>query len=262
MNAMRLSILTILLSVYCGQNAWGQATPAPAEPTETTEPFVKGKFDPPRILAVLRPNDTGAVPGGPGNDRLYYMDKGQEVSIDRGEMLNVYREKKVHPSLTHSMRIFIGTMTITESQNGSSMGTFAAGEKINLPLIKFKVPLKGDIVVPRLIIDSGVLFNPGAFSLSTTAAAEFGKVAKFIENFSPGKIIIEGHTDADGEASKNKKLSEQRAEQVVKFLINTYPFITPGMMEARGYGEDQPIAPDDTPENKKLNRRIEVIVWE
>ena len=256
MNSLRLPILNILLALYCGQNVWGQTPPAPAEPA------VKGKFDPPRILAVLRPNDTGVLPGGPGKDRLYYLNKGQEASIDRGDVLNVYREKKVHPSLTRSLRIFIGTMTITESQNGSSMGTFAVGEKMNLTLIKFKVPLKGDIVVPRLIIDSGVLFNPGAFSLTTAAAAEFSKVAKFIENFSPGKIIIEGHTDGDGEDSANKKLSVLRAEQVVKFLINTYSFITPGMMEARGYGEDQPIAPNDTPENKKLNRRIEVIVWE
>ena len=253
MQVLRLPLLAFLLGLYCCQHASAQAPPA------TT---AKKKFDPPRILAVLRPNDTGELRPGNGDQRLYYIDKGQEVSINRGDLLNVYREKKVHPSLARGMRIFIGTITITESQNGSSMGTFTKSKKINLPIIKFKVPLKGDLVVPRLIIDSGVLFNPGDFSLAANAGAEFTKVAQFIENFSPGKIIIEGHTDSDGDDEGNQILSDKRANEVVKFLINTFPFITDGMMEARGYGENQPIVPNDTPENKKLNRRIEVIVWE
>ncbi len=46
------------------------------------------------------------------------------------------------------------------------------------------------------------------------------------------------------------------------YLVNTYAFILPAMVEARGYGADRPIAPNDTPENKLLNRRIEVIVWD
>ncbi len=253
MQVLRLPLLAFLLGLYCCQHASAQAPPA------TTG---KNKFDPPRILAVLRPNDTGELRSGDGDQRLYYIDKGQEVSINRGDILNVYREKKVHPALARGMRIFIGTITIIDSQNGSSMGTFAKGESIDLHIIKFKVPLKGDLVVPRLSIDSGVLFNPGDFSLAANAGAEFTKVAQFIENWSPGKIIIEGHTDSDGDDANNQTLSNKRANEVVKFLINTYPFITDGMLEARGYGEKQPIVPNDTPENKKLNRRIEVILWE
>ena len=107
-----------------------------------------------------------------------------------------------------------------------------------------------------------MLFNPGDFTLNPGAGAEFAKVATFIENFAPGKVIIEGHTDSYGEEDANQTLSEKRADKVVAFLVNTYPFISSGRLEARGYGEKQPIAPNDSPENKKLNRRIEVIVWE
>jgi outer membrane protein OmpA-like peptidoglycan-associated protein len=220
----------------------------------------KRKFDPPRIIEILRTKDKGTE--GQDKGLLYFVNKGQEVSINRGDVLNVYREKRIHPSLPRTMRIFIGTLTVTESQNGSSMGTFAASAKMNLPIIKYKVPMKTDIVVPRLIIDSGVLFNPGDASLNTGVAAEFQKVADFIQNFSPNKIIIEGHTDSDGDEDPNQLLSDQRSEAVVQFLVNTYPFITTGMIESRGYGETQPIAPNDTPENKKLNRRIEVVIWE
>jgi outer membrane protein OmpA-like peptidoglycan-associated protein len=225
---------------------------------ETTTP--KRKFDPPRIIEILRTKDKGT--DGQNENLLYFVNKGQEVNINRGDVLNVYREKRIHPSLARTMRIFIGTLTITESQNGSSMGSFAPGAKINLPIIKYKVPMKKDLVVPRLIIDSGVLFNPGDAALNPGVAAEFQKVADFIQNFSPNKIIIEGHTDSDGDEDPNQLLSDQRSEAVVQYLVNTYPFITTGMIESRGYGETQPIAPNDSPENKKLNRRIEVVIWE
>jgi outer membrane protein OmpA-like peptidoglycan-associated protein len=129
-------------------------------------------------------------------------------------------------------------------------------------VIKYKTAVKGDIVVPRLILDAGVLFDPGSVELKPEATQEFGKVADFIRLFSPAKVTIEGHTDSDGEQSANMRLSEQRALQITRYLVDQYTFITPAMVEAKGYGEAQPIVPNSTPDNKTLNRRIEVIVWE
>jgi outer membrane protein OmpA-like peptidoglycan-associated protein len=247
-------IRQIILCTLC---ALGYALPAPAQQPAQTAPR---KFDPPRILAILRPTNAPATSGTEVND--YFINRGQEVNIKRGDKLNVYREKQVHPSIARSMRIFIGTLEIVESQNGSSMGRFEASDKINLPIIKYKVPMKGDIVVPRLIIDSSVLFNPGDASLNPGAAGEFAKVAEFVQNFSPNKLVIEGHTDSDGDEDANMLLSLNRADAVVDYLVKTYEFITSSMIEPRGYGETQPITPNDTPENKKLNRRIEVVIWE
>ena len=86
-------------------------------------------------------------------------------------------------------------------------------------------------------------------------------MGEFINLFSPNKVIIEGHTDSDGNAEANRYLSERRAEAVRQILLNTYDFITPGMIEARGYGEERPIVENDTPANKEINRRVEVIIW-
>ena len=122
--------------------------------------------------------------------------------------------------------------------------------------------MKGDLVVPRLIIDSGVLFDPGKFDLKPRAAEEFADVAAFVQNLTPQKLVIEGHTDGDGDPQANLRLSEQRAGEVRKYLINTYEFITAGMIESKGYGELRPLVNNATAENKALNRRIEVIVWE
>ena len=222
-----------------------------------------GQFDPPRIAANLRPVDTGGLPAAELEDRLYHVTKGLDANINAGDVLNVYREKRLYAGMQPPLRIFIGTMTITTSQMGNSLGRFAPNLKaMKMPAIKYKVPLKNDIVVPRLILDSGVLFDPGAADLKPKVEEEFLKIADFVQNFSPSKLIIEGHTDADGAEEANQKLSELRAENVRLYLINAYEFITPAMIESRGYGETRPFAENDTPENKTLNRRIEVVVWE
>lgn len=233
------------------------ALPPGGEPQDATP---KRKFDPPRIIAVVRAPDAGGT--GSAGEASYYMNKGQESNLNRGEILNVYREVRLDASVPRPLRIFIGTMTITESQIGSSLGSFIPGPNISQPIIKYKAPVKGDIVVPRLIIDSSVLFDAGKADLKAGARQEFDKVATFVQNFTPSKLIIEGHTDSDGDDVANQTLSETRANAVRQFLILTYPFITAGMIEARGYGERQPIATNDLPENKALNRRIEVVVWE
>ncbi|MBU07547.1 MAG: hypothetical protein CME13_06210 [Gemmatimonadetes bacterium] len=95
-----------------------------------------------------------------------------------------------------------------------------------------------------------------------TGKCEFQKVADFVDNFAPSRLIIEGHTDSDGETDANQELSMARAEAVRQYLIDRYDFISPAMVEARGYGEVRPAVPNNSPENKTLNRRIEVIVWE
>jgi OOP family OmpA-OmpF porin len=72
------------------------------------------------------------------------------------------------------------------------------------------------------------------------------------------KISIEGHTDGDGSAKYNKKLSQKRADAVMKY------FVEHGVDEARlqsvGHGEDKPIAENDTDEGKEKNRRVEFLI--
>ena len=116
--------------------------------------------------------------------------------------------------------------------------------------------------MPSLVLDTSVLFSTGDASLNPGAVGEFERVAEFVNNFSPNKLIIEGHTDSDGDADANMTLSVNRANAVVQYLVETYTFINASMIESRGYGETQPITPNDTPENKTLNRRIEVVIWE
>ena len=74
------------------------------------------------------------------------------------------------------------------------------------------------------------------------------------------KISIEGHTDSKGRDRYNKKLSDQRAKSVRQFLVKNG--VAPDHMVAIGYGEERPIADNDTEEGRDMNRRVEFNIIE
>ena len=75
------------------------------------------------------------------------------------------------------------------------------------------------------------------------------------------KLEVAGHTDSDGKDSSNLTLSQGRAESVVKHL-ETIGGVAPGRLSPKGYGESVPKVPNDTAENKALNRRVEFVILE
>ncbi len=72
------------------------------------------------------------------------------------------------------------------------------------------------------------------------------------------KVKIIGHTDSDGDDAKNLELSNLRAESVKNELIKNFG-IDASRMETEGAGETKPVAPNDTPANKAMNRRVEFL---
>lgn len=215
-------------------------------------------FDPPEIILVVNPEGAGLPAPGV---RSYYLDKGADNRIDKGDVLNVYREKRGVPG-GPAVRVFIGTMEIQSAEPDLSMGHFTANEAAMAnPGIRYHTAMKSDIAVPVLVIEADVLFSPGTVSLLPAAAGEFQKVSDFIDEYEPGRLVIEGHSDTDGDAEADRALSEARAQAVRQYLIETFPQITPAMVESRGFGGSRPAGPGDTPQGKARNRRIEIIVW-
>jgi OOP family OmpA-OmpF porin len=67
-------------------------------------------------------------------------------------------------------------------------------------------------------------------------------------------IRIEGYTSSEGILAKNKALSQARAESVMKYMIDHG--VDKAMLSAKGFGPDNPVAPNDTEENREKNRRV------
>jgi outer membrane protein OmpA-like peptidoglycan-associated protein len=69
------------------------------------------------------------------------------------------------------------------------------------------------------------------------------------------RIQIEGHTDNTGEAAHNQRLSTDRAEAVQKYLLDRD--IAADRLKAVGFGQDRPIASNETEKGRASNRRVE-----
>jgi chemotaxis protein MotB len=108
-------------------------------------------------------------------------------------------------------------------------------------------------------VDDSVLFNPGKAELKPDAGKVLDHVIKVLKNFNYD-VVVRGHTD-NTEAGNtlypsNWELSAARAAAALRYII-TAGDISPTRLRATGYADTQPLVPNDTPENRARNRRIE-----
>jgi len=116
-----------------------------------------------------------------------------------------------------------------------------------------------------ITIPGEILFSSGKAELRWQSLRALAQVAENIKreigNEEGWQIRIEGHTDnvpiSTVKFESNWDLSMARALSIVKFFVEN-DFFPPDQLQAMGYGEFKPIAPNDTDENKRKNRRVEI----
>lgn len=123
------------------------------------------------------------------------------------------------------------------------------------------VLLDGDLKVT--MIDK-VLFPEGGYRLNLFSKSILAKLVPTLTSLQKTKVIVAGYTDnvpighglkRQG-VSSNLDLSSKRADEVVDYLISQG--VKPGIISAQGYGEQNPVAGNDTVDGRAKNRRIEV----
>jgi OOP family OmpA-OmpF porin len=103
-------------------------------------------------------------------------------------------------------------------------------------------------------------YLPGESEVKNDFAAEMEKMADFIKA-NPGKrFVIEGHTDSVGSDTSNMRLSLLRAEKIKAYLSEKMG-IPASLLEARGFGESNPVADNNTQEGRQQNRRVVIIAF-
>jgi outer membrane protein OmpA-like peptidoglycan-associated protein len=120
--------------------------------------------------------------------------------------------------------------------------------------------IKKEVVLQKIkegkkIVLNNIFFETGKSELTESSALEIGKLYDLMIQNPKINVEISGHTDNVGGDAQNMKLSFDRAKVVVETLVSKG--IPENRMIAKGYGKNQPVAPNDTPENKQLNRRTE-----
>lgn len=138
----------------------------------------------------------------------------------------------------------------------SIVGEESAAEQANLDAVTQLSEAKSPEQVVAALNLSVINFTSNSADIPESAKPILDKASEVL-NKQPAATLIEigGHTDSDGNDAANLKLSKERANAVRQALIERG--VDERLLISKGYGETQPVAENDTPDNKFKNRRIE-----
>jgi outer membrane protein OmpA-like peptidoglycan-associated protein len=135
-------------------------------------------------------------------------------------------------------------------------------EKENLRrqlLQQFNMILETRDTARGLIVNmSDVLFDTGKWTLRPIAREKLARVSGIILSHPGLRIEVEGHTDSVGGDAYNQRLSEQRADSVLQYIVGQG--LPSTSVTARGFGETTPVASNDNAAGRQQNRRVELVV--
>ncbi|OWV06223.1 flagellar motor protein MotB [Fibrobacter sp. UWH3] len=105
---------------------------------------------------------------------------------------------------------------------------------------------------------SDILFDVNKATLKSDLKTSLAKVAGILSVYQQFNVSIEGNTDNTGSEEHNMKLSQQRADNVMNFLVEQG--IEAGRLTAKGLGMSMPIADNSTKEGRQKNRRVDLVI--
>lgn len=118
---------------------------------------------------------------------------------------------------------------------------------------------EGKFLYEVVLSDDSVKFPVDRHALSPEAEARLAEFAQRLKSENRNVYLeIQGHTDATGPEAYNDQLGEARAEAVRKYL--SQQGVALNRMATISYGEEAPVAPNDTPDGRAQNRRVAIVV--
>jgi len=110
-----------------------------------------------------------------------------------------------------------------------------------------------------ITFNEGLQFKVASYTIQSNSTENVDDLSRILAKYPDTDILIEGHTDSDGEEEMNQNLSVQRASAVQSALIKNGIDIR--RISTIGYGETQPISDNSTAKGKQENRRVEVAIF-
>jgi outer membrane protein OmpA-like peptidoglycan-associated protein len=104
----------------------------------------------------------------------------------------------------------------------------------------------------------GIYFDLDKADIKAESKAQLDQIGRLMSEHADLKLVVTGHTDNQGSADYNQKLSQRRADAIVTALIGGYA-VASNRLSAQGLGASSPVASNDTDEGRAKNRRVELI---
>lgn len=222
------------------------------DPKNAPRPTSASKIKPTRTEAALKfsvvDKDKGPIRGiivslTGADGKKYYT---EETDVDGyAEVLVPVGQKYDLVYLSLGRRDIAANVTVTDEPNQTV--------RLTLRYKRYEPPPMAS-PEPRFVLD-GVNFDSGKATIRPESFPRLDGVAEYMTYKKSSRIQIAGHTDNQGNPKTNKALSQKRAEACRDYLASKG--IDKSRIEAVGYGDERPIAPNDTEDGRQTNRRIE-----
>ena len=137
---------------------------------------------------------------------------------------------------------------------GASCGSYIS----NIRITSAAPDMRSKLLTEGKLVSYGIYFDVNKDIVKPESYGTLKEIAAVLNENPAVKVKIVGHTDSDGADPANLDLSKRRGASVKNELIKAFS-IDAARLESDGMGETQPVAPNDTPVNKALNRRVELI---
>jgi OmpA-OmpF porin, OOP family len=137
---------------------------------------------------------------------------------------------------------------------GASCGSYIS----NIRITSATPDMRSKLLTEGKMISYGIYFDVNKDVVKPESYGTLKGIADVLNENPDVRVKIVGHTDSDGADAANLDLSKRRGAAVKAELVKDFG-IDASRLEADGLGETQPVAPNDVPANKALNRRVELI---
>ena len=141
--------------------------------------------------------------------------------------------------------------------------TYSASEKSPLLIGAIRIAAGGrdlyDVLEAKgRVATRGIYFATDSDRLQPESTPTLKSIGEMLKTHPELALTIEGHTDDQGDEAYNQALSERRAAAVKTYLVESFG-IDGARLDAAGLGESKPAVPNDTPEGRQQNRRVELV---
>jgi outer membrane protein OmpA-like peptidoglycan-associated protein len=180
----------------------------------------------------------------------------QKASKEKAAALNAMEEGKAQKATAESA---VEEAKAQKATAESAMAKAAAANDKSSRLEQEIEKLKATQADRGLVITLGdVVFDVNKADLKAGGVSALGKLEAFLKEYPTRRVMVEGFTDSAGELEYNQALSERRALAVRQVLQNNG--IESARIDFKGYGEDFPVATNETMAGRQMNRRVEIII--
>ncbi len=224
-------------------------------------------------------NEGGAVPGKVGvkmefgsrtaysayNEEGYTMEGSSEdgvMAIDKKHRISIWVQKTRLRIYLDRLKVFDLPKVLTSGYQYNMM-RFEIGNSGDPMITDFRVAsglpdMRNKLLTEGKLVSYGIYFDVNKDVVKPESFGTLKQISDILKENPSVRVRIVGHTDSDGADVANLDLSKRRAASVKNELVKSFG-IESTRLESDGSGETKPVAPNDTPVNKALNRRVEFI---